>query len=102
MSSQETIELAYQKNGSDKIYIVELKQDAGGSYLVHCRYGRRGSTMNHVNKTPTPVMLLAARNIFDKVVKEKTSKGYQVINRTSNDGNHTVQPQPVGPTGYPD
>lgn len=78
----ERIELHYQGNGSDKVYVVELKQTTTGNYLVHCHYGRRGGTLNFADKTPSPVSHLTAKTIFDKVVKEKTSKGYQVVSHT--------------------
>lgn len=101
----EKIELHCQQGGSDKVYIVELKQTTTGNYLVHCHYGRRGGTLNFADKTPSPVSYLSAKTIFDKVVKEKTSKGYQVVSHTRPTGstpsaapsNQAPGPKPVLP-----
>lgn len=85
--------LSYQQGGSDKVYIVELKEQTLKSglkgYIVHCHYGRRGSTMNFANKTPSPVGSNEAKQIFNKVVKEKTAKGYRVDSQ-----HHTPHAQP--------
>lgn len=78
----EKIELHYQQGGSDKVYIVQLKETITGNYLVHCHYGRRGSTLNFAKKTPNPVSRLTAKTIFDRVVKEKIAKGYVVSEHT--------------------
>ncbi|OZA26033.1 MAG: hypothetical protein B7X93_10625 [Hydrogenophilales bacterium 17-61-9] len=78
----EKIELHYQQGGSDKVYIVQLKETITGNYLVHCHYGRRGSTLNFAKKTPNPVSHLTAKTIFDRVVKEKIAKGYVVSEHT--------------------
>ena len=46
------------------------------SFVCASRYGRRGSTLNTGTKTSSPVYHDAARMIYDKLVKEKTTKGY--------------------------
>ena len=67
--------LYYREGTSDKVYRVALEERDGG-YVVNFAYGRRGSTLNTGTKTPAPVYHDAARLIYDKLVKEKTAKGY--------------------------
>ncbi len=74
LQQQET--LYFQNTKSDKIYQVDLCEVTGGMYLVNFRYGRRGKPLREGTKTDQPVALAAAQNIFDKLVAEKTKKGY--------------------------
>lgn len=67
--------LFYSEGASDKEYHAEVKAVDGG-YLVNFRYGRRGATLTCGCKTPAPVDLAQATKVFEKLVKEKTSKGY--------------------------
>jgi bifunctional non-homologous end joining protein LigD len=72
----EQITLYFKQGTSDKIYQISLEQQNGG-YVVNFAYGRRGSTMNTGTKTQSPVGYNAAKAIYDKLVKEKTAKGYK-------------------------
>jgi len=60
---------------SDKVYNLFLAESTGG-YVVNFSYGRRGGTLQHGSKTASPVDLAAAEKIFDKLYREKASKGY--------------------------
>jgi len=74
-STTERIALFYREGTSDKVYHVSLEpQD--GLFVVNFAYGRRGATLNTGTKTPSPVDYAAARRVFDKLVKEKKTKGY--------------------------
>lgn len=70
--------LHYQEGTSDKVYEVDLCQ-AGDRYVVNFRYGRRGSTLKEGVKTTQPVPEAEALKVFDKLVGEKTKKGYQDV-----------------------
>lgn len=67
--------LYYSEGSSDKEYHAEIVAIPGGN-VVNFRYGRRGSTLTTGTKTTAPVDLAQARKIFDKLIKEKTTKGY--------------------------
>jgi bifunctional non-homologous end joining protein LigD len=69
------INLYYRDGSSDKVYQVQVVPD-GAKFRVNFQYGRRGSTLQSGTKTNVPVDYLAAKKIFDKLVSEKTSKGY--------------------------
>ena len=67
--------LYYAEGSSDKEYHAEIVEVAGGN-VVNFRYGRRGSSLTVGTKISTPVDFAQAKKIFEKLVKEKTSKGY--------------------------
>lgn len=67
--------LYYREGGSDKVYQCAI-EPAGTRFVVNFAFGRRGSTLNTGTKTNVPVDYDAARRIYDKLVKEKTAKGY--------------------------
>ena len=73
--------LHYQDDKSDKIYEVDLCEVTNDTYLVNFRYGRRGKELREGTKTDQPVPLAKAQQIFDKLVSDKTKKGYQDANQ---------------------
>jgi len=67
--------LYYSEGSSDKEYHAEIVEVTGGN-VVNFRYGRRGAALTAGTKTSVPVDFAQAKKIYDKLVKEKTSKGY--------------------------
>lgn len=67
--------LYFSEGSSDKEYHAEIVEVAGGN-VVNFRYGRRGGSLTAGTKTSAPVDFAQAKKIFDKLVKEKTAKGY--------------------------
>jgi bifunctional non-homologous end joining protein LigD len=67
--------LYYSEGRSDKEYHAEIVEVAGGN-VVNFRYGRRGGSLTVGTKTSAPVDFAQAKKIYDKLVKEKTAKGY--------------------------
>ncbi|MDD5301201.1 MAG: WGR domain-containing protein [Gallionella sp.] len=67
--------LYYSEGSSDKEYHAEIVSVADGN-VVNFRYGRRGPSLTAGTKTSEPVDFAQAKKIYDKLVKEKTSKGY--------------------------
>ena len=74
--------LHYQQGSSDKVYEVDLYEITPGSYVVNFRYGKRGANLKEGTKTTKAVTLVKAQQVFDKLVAEKTKKGYQDIAAT--------------------
>src|SRR3989338_4820133 len=75
--TNESITLYYRKDGSDKVYKASLEACNGGSgYVVLFAYGRRGSTLQTWTKTTSPQPYEAAKKIYDRLIQEKTGKGY--------------------------
>ena len=70
-----TTTLYYREGSSDKVYQCQIEA-AGERFVVNFAYGRRGGTLNTGTKTNVPVNFDDAKRIFDKLVKEKRSKGY--------------------------
>ncbi len=67
--------LFYRDGSSDKVYHANINAVQGG-YTVTFAYGRRGSAMTSGTKTAAPVTWEKARLIYDKLLAEKTGKGY--------------------------
>jgi len=83
------IKLHYQDGRSDKVYNVQMER-AGEKFVVNFQYGRRGGALNVGTKTAEPVSQSEAVTIFNKLVAEKSGKGYKV---TESDL-HTPLPAP--------
>jgi bifunctional non-homologous end joining protein LigD len=73
----ESIELFYQEGSSDKVYNAAIVEDGSG-YTVEVEWGRRGANLSTGTKAKQ-VTLEKAKKAYDKVVREKTSKGYEAI-----------------------
>ena len=75
MPAGATTTLWYREGNSDKVYQANLEpQDE--KWSVTFAYGRRGSTLTTGSKTSAPIEYPEAKRIFDKLVREKTAKGY--------------------------
>ena len=71
----EQITLYYREGSSDKVYQTCIEPKDGG-YVVNFAYGRRGATLSTGTKTAEPVDYTTAKRIYDRLVAEKTAKGY--------------------------
>lgn len=74
-SKLENITLYFREGSSDKVYQCAI-EPAGDRFTVSFAYGRRGSTLNTGTKTNVPVEYEDARRIYNKLIREKTAKGY--------------------------
>lgn len=72
-----SVALFFREGSSDKVYNVALVEE-GTSYTVRFEYGRRGSSLNTGTKAER-APLGVAEKAYDKVVKEKTGKGYKEV-----------------------
>lgn len=70
--------LQFKEGNSDKVYEVDLCE-TGEKYLVNFRYGRRGADLKEGTKTTSAVSFEEAEKIFQKLIDEKTRKGYHVV-----------------------
>lgn len=71
----QAIYLFCTEGSSDKVYQASLHSQDGG-WVVEFAYGRRGQTLKTGTKTSNAVSYTEALKMFNKLVKEKTSKGY--------------------------
>jgi len=76
MKRIKTSKLFFKKGNSDKVYEVDLCQVGSNQYVVNFRYGKRGANLREGVKTPVPVDLNEADEIFRSLVVAKTNKGY--------------------------
>jgi bifunctional non-homologous end joining protein LigD len=75
MPETERITLYYRQGSSDKEYQASI-ESKGELFVVNFAYGRRGTTLQTGTKTNEPVDFDTAKAIYDKLVREKTAKGY--------------------------
>lgn len=75
MNAIEKTSLYFSEGRSDKEYHAEIVEVADGN-VVNFRYGRRGGALTTGTKTSSPVDFTEAKRIFDKLVKDKSAKGY--------------------------
>ncbi|MEP6923456.1 MAG: WGR domain-containing protein, partial [Pyrinomonadaceae bacterium] len=75
-------QLHFREGNSDKIYEVDLCETAENQFVVNFRYGRRGADLKEGVKTTTPVAQAEAEKVFQKLVDEKTRKGYSAVSNT--------------------
>lgn len=67
--------LKFQQGGSDKVYLLNLEQCETG-WSVYAAWGRRNSTLQTGNKIKL-VPYDDAKEVYDRILKEKLGKGYQ-------------------------
>jgi len=70
-----SITLYYPNRGSDKVYTTAF-EPSGDLFVVTFAYGRRGATLQTGVKTTSPVDRQTAEQVFQKLIREKTAKGY--------------------------
>ena len=73
----ERIDLHYQQGSSDKVYHLQL-ETTEGTWSVNAQWGRHGSSLQSDTKT-SGVPYEEAKHVFDRVLREKTGKGYRVV-----------------------
>lgn len=93
----EAASLYYKEGSSDKVYHTTIEQESNG-YVVNFAYGRRGSALKTGSKTSSPVSLEKAKEIFNKLLKEKLGKGYKYMDAVSGSTIPTVKDLPDTPT----
>jgi predicted DNA-binding WGR domain protein len=71
--------LHFKEGNSDKVYEADLCDLGDGRFTVNFRYGRRGTDLKEGAKTSVPVARDEAEKIFQKLVDEKTRKGYHIV-----------------------
>jgi hypothetical protein len=80
--SKESVDLYFQEGTSDKQYKCSIDEQGSG-FVVNFAFGRRGSVLKEGTKTPSPVLFDEAKRIYDKIVGEKTAKGYSAGGATA-------------------
>lgn len=73
----EQISLYCKKGSADKVYHAQLVEK-GDAFVVNVQYGRRGSTLQSLTKTASPLPYERAKKIYDALLTEKFGKGYTV------------------------
>ncbi len=78
----ERAELYFQQGGSDKVYHLQL-ENANNRWTVRAQWGRRGSALQSDAKV-SDATYEEAKRVYDRILREKTGKGYQISQATEN------------------
>ena len=78
------VELWCGSGNSNKEYTISINQSPHtGKCTVDVEYGRRGTRLKEITKTPTPVTQNAAQVIASTLVMTKKNKGYHITREVS-------------------
>src|SRR5258707_12620988 len=77
----EAIELYFQQGSSDKVYRLQL-ESVEEHWSVNAQWGRRGSALQSDTKVSCAAYEEAKR-VYDRILREKTGKGYQIARATT-------------------
>jgi bifunctional non-homologous end joining protein LigD len=72
----------FRQGGSDKVYHLEL-ENAEEKWSVQAQWGRRGSALQSDVKVSDSTYEEAKR-VYDRILREKTGKGYQIAQAIAN------------------
>lgn len=72
------VKLFFQEGNSDKVYYARIVPAGANVYDVVVQWGRRGSTLSQ-GKKAVKVSMEKAQSTLDRLVKEKTNKGYEAM-----------------------
>ena len=73
-----SVQLFFQEGSSDKVYNATMVEADDGTFVVDVEWGRRGAPLSKGRKAQQVTRVVADKT-FDKLVREKTSKGYEVV-----------------------
>jgi bifunctional non-homologous end joining protein LigD len=83
----ERAELYFRQGSSDKVYHLQL-ESVQDRWSVQAQWGRRGSALQSDVKA-NGVPYEEAKRVYDRILREKTSKGYQ-ISQANGNGNAAI------------
>src|SRR5258705_3618152 len=78
----ERAELYFRQGSSDKVYHLQLENE-DDKWSVEAQWGRRGSALQSDVKA-NGVPYEEAKRMYDRILREKTGKGYQIAQATTN------------------
>ncbi|MGH9774220.1 MAG: WGR domain-containing protein [Candidatus Acidiferrales bacterium] len=78
----ERVELYFQQGSSDKVYHLQL-ESVEEQWSVNAQWGRRGSALQSDTKVSS-VAYADAKRVYDRLLREKTGKGYLITQATAN------------------
>jgi bifunctional non-homologous end joining protein LigD len=83
----ERADLYFQQGSSDKVYHLQL-ENVQDQWSVQAQWGRRGSALQSDVKV-SGTCYEEAKRVYDRILREKTGKGYQIAQATAN-GNEAI------------
>jgi predicted DNA-binding WGR domain protein len=98
--STERAELYFRQGNPDKVYHLQL-ENMQERWTVRAQWGRRGSALQSDVKADG-VPFEQAKRVYDRILREKTGKGYQIALASKN-GDATISvgtPESKVPSGH--
>jgi bifunctional non-homologous end joining protein LigD len=83
----ERAELYFKQGSSDKVYHLQL-ENVQDQWSVQAQWGRRGSALQSDVKV-SDTSCEEAKRVYDRILREKTGKGYQIAQAIAN-GNGAI------------
>jgi predicted DNA-binding WGR domain protein len=83
----EQAELHFRQGSSDKVYHLQL-ENVEDQWSVQAQWGRRGSALQSDVKA-RGVTYEEAKRVYDRILREKVGKGYQIAEATA-DGHAAI------------
>ena len=83
----EKVELYFQQGSSDKVYHLQL-ENVQEQWTVQAQWGRRGAALQGDVKA-IGVTHQEAKRVYERILREKTGKGYQIAQATAS-GNAAI------------
>jgi bifunctional non-homologous end joining protein LigD len=83
----ERADLYFQQGSSDKVYQLKL-ENVQDRWSVQAQWGRRGSALQSDVKV-SGTGYEEAKRVYDRILREKTGKGYQIAHASAN-GNEAI------------
>ena len=80
--------LYFQQGSSDKVYHLQL-ESTQDEWSVQAQWGRRGSALQSDVKV-TRTSYEEAKKVYDRILREKTGKGYQIAQASANGNGATA------------
>ena len=78
----ERAELYFRQGSSDKVYQLQL-ENVESQWTVHAQWGRRGSALQS-DVRASGVSYEEAKRVYDRILREKTGKGYKISQASAN------------------
>lgn len=77
-------DLWFREGSSDKVYYLKLISDGGNKWQVTVAYGKRlnCNANNTTDKFMKPVDHPTANKMYEKLLKQKLAKGYEILEQS--------------------
>ena len=87
--------LFYRAGTSDKVYLIQMREDLDSGWIVRAYWGPRGQWNPTGNQTKKMTGRLDAEKEFNKLIISKVNKGYRIGKRQELPGGYPKRRQDI-------